>query len=164
MFSIAEEIEKEEVKGEVFQDIPHLKEADPNEFAVSVCTVSGQKCSYGDQIKKTMDGISAVSTYMIAQDEFQGEKLNIGCEPSGKAFDHMSLLDGKKPHNPLINAGHLYMVSKIFWGDWPDNKYEKYTDVIGKMIQSKRPGYNHEKCLAEQMTSHKNYALLYMLK
>ena len=76
--------------------------------------------------------------------------LPVGCEPSGQVYNHMSLLNDRKPHNPLINSGHLLMTSMLFKNDRADRKFEKYTEQISKMIKNK-PGFNHEMCMAEML-------------
>ena len=73
-------------------------------------------------------------------------------------------MNDEKPHNPLINSGHLLTCSSMFAGERADRKFENYTKIVSKMIQSAKPDYNHEMCLAEMMKAHKNYCLLYQLQ
>ena len=162
VYKIAQAVEEMEITGENFADIPQLAEVDSKEFSVSICTVTGQQCTYGDgKIHKAMESISSVSSFLIAQEENEGQELPIGSEPSGQVYNSMSLLNDEKPHNPLINSGHLLTCSSMFAGERADRKFENYTKIVSKMIQSEKPDYNHEMCLAEMMKAHKNYCLLY---
>ena len=86
---------------------------------------------------------------MIASEENEGRPLPIGSEPSGKKYNDLSLLNDEKPHNPLVNSGHLLTCCSMFQGERADRKFENYTKIISAMIESKKPGYNHEMCLAE---------------
>ncbi|KAK6021880.1 glutaminase, partial [Ostertagia ostertagi] len=86
--------------------IPQLARADPEAFAISVCTVDGQRKSWGDALKPfCLQSVSKPFTYALVHDEIGPDDLHtyVGQEPSGRLFNDISLDHNKKPHNPLIN-------------------------------------------------------------
>ncbi|VDM76887.1 unnamed protein product [Strongylus vulgaris] len=94
--------------------IPQLARADPESFAVSVCTVDGQRKSWGDALKPfCLQSVSKPFTYALVHDEIGPDELHnhVGQEPSGRLFNDISLDHNKKPHNPLINAGAIVVAS-----------------------------------------------------
>lgn len=128
----------EEVKtnrnGKVASYIPQLAEVNPDLFAVSICTISGQRFSIGDfGMDFTLQSTSKPLTYCMVLEEL-GEKVvhqHVDKEPSGLAFNELKLKlrNGGKvdahgnavyantpvavPHNPLINAGAIMCCSLV---------------------------------------------------
>lgn len=111
-----------------------------------------------------MQGVSSVISCMIAQDEIGEENLKIGCEPSGKKFNEIGLLNDKIPHNPLINSGGILNCSKIFEHARPDRKFQYYVAKVKDLIGKPKVDFAHEHCLAELMKNHKNNSIAYNLQ
>ncbi len=90
--------------------IPQLERVDPEKFAVSICTVDGQRFSIGDcDDYFCVQSCSKPVTYCLALEE-QGEDVvhsYVGREPSGKTFNELTLNAKGLPHNPMINAGAI---------------------------------------------------------
>ena len=82
--------------------IPILASVDPSKFAISICTVSGQQWSYGD-IDDTFSIQSSVKPYMYAkgieENGIKKMRQHIGIEPSGLAFNAVTLNKNKRAHN-----------------------------------------------------------------
>ena len=96
--------------------IPQLARVDPKLFTVSVCTVDGQRFTYGDKdITYTLQSTSKPFNYAIALDLYGAEYVNkyIGQEPSGSNFNEICLDRNSMPHNPMINAGAIMVSSLI---------------------------------------------------
>ena len=108
-------------------DIPQLARVNPKQFAVSICTVDGQRFDYGDSDRNfCLQSTCKPINYCIAHEEL-GEDFvhnHIGREPSGRSFNEMALNNDGLPHNPLINAGAIMCSSLI------DRKTRLPTDLI----------------------------------
>ena len=82
--------------------IPILASVDPSKFAISICTVSGQQWSYGDT-EDTFSIQSSVKPYMYAkgieENGIKKMRQHIGIEPSGLAFNAVTLNKNNRAHN-----------------------------------------------------------------
>ena len=110
--------------GQNAQYIPQLAQVDPEQFSISVTTVDGQHFSIGDADRQfCIQSCSKPLSYLVALNKFGEEYVHssVGTEPSGRAFNEMTL---KKvptksdphhaiPHNPMINAGAIMSVSMV---------------------------------------------------
>jgi glutaminase len=165
--AIFEEVKAMEDKGTIPDYIPALEDVDPEQFAVSICTVDGQIINLGDfDSRASMHAISGVVSYLIAHEQLHEENLKkyIGTEPSGNQFNDLSLMDSGIPHNPLNSAGILMSTSLIFQGDSNAKKFENYTNVVKKMIGGRKVKFNNEMYLSEVESAHANYSILYMME
>lgn len=74
--------------------IPQLARADPNKWGVSICTIDGQRISFGDS-KETFcfQSISKAFTYGIAASDLGANFIHqyVGQEPSGRLFNDICL-------------------------------------------------------------------------
>jgi glutaminase len=118
--AIFEEVKAMEDEGTIPDYIPALEDVDPEQFAVSICTVDGQIINLGNfDSRASMHAISGVVSYLIAHEQLHEENLKkyIGTEPSGNQYNDLSLMDSGIPHNPLNCAGSLMSTSLIFQGE-----------------------------------------------
>lgn len=154
--------------GEVATYIPQLARADPESFAISVCTVDGQRKSWGDGTKPfCLQSVSKPFTYALVHDELGPEELHsyVGQEPSGRLFNDISLDHNKKPHNPLINAGAIVVASLM-------RRQASLSDRFDFAIHQMRRfcggagyvGFNNAVFLSERETADRNYALSYYMR
>lgn len=86
--------------------IPQLEKVDPSLFAVSVCTIDGQRFDVGH----TSENFTAQSCikpliYAIALETLGSDKVHkfIGREPSGVSFNSLCLNKNNKPQYDQIN-------------------------------------------------------------
>ena len=80
------------VEGECAK-VPGRDNFDPNEFGVSIYSVSGQRINFGSVRNPiTLQAITAVTSFLIAQDTVGEDNLPIGSEPSGKMYNDMTML------------------------------------------------------------------------
>jgi glutaminase len=100
--------------GKVADYIPQLARVDPEAFALSICTVDGQRCSFG-RSKETFCVQSTVKPilYAMVLDRLGVDAVHrhVGKEPSGRAFNELALSQTGIPHNPMINAGAIMVSS-----------------------------------------------------
>lgn len=103
--------------GEVATYIPELAKADPEWFGICIATVDGAVHALGDsETPFTIQSISKPFAYGMAL-AHRGPKATharVGVEPSGEAFNSISLEQGTgRPLNPMINAGAIAISSAI---------------------------------------------------
>lgn len=91
--------------------IPELATADPDRLAAVFATVDGEVYGAGDvDVRFTIQSISKPFVYALALADrgFDAVLDKVGVEPSGEAFNEISLEpDSGRPLNPMINAGAI---------------------------------------------------------
>ena len=106
--------------GAVADYIPQLADADPDVLGVALTMQNGRTYSAGDdRVEFSIQSISKPFAYAAALIDRGTEVVDaaVGVEPSGEAFDELSL-EGEthRPKNPMINAGAL-AVHHLLAGD-----------------------------------------------
>ncbi|GMT31356.1 hypothetical protein PFISCL1PPCAC_22653, partial [Pristionchus fissidentatus] len=155
--------------GSVATYIPQLARTDPSYWAMSICTVDGQRKSYGDSnVPFCLQSVSKPFTYAMVHSELGADELHsyVGQEPSGRLFNDICLDHDKKPHNPLINAGAIIVASLVLRHaslsdrfDYALNQFKKFGSTNGQSI-----GFNNAVFLSERETADRNYALSYYMR
>lgn len=99
------------VDGAVADYIPELAAADPDRFGIALMTTSGRVHAAGDaDAEFSIQSVSKPFIYAAAiMDRGLPRVLrSVAVEPSGEAFDELSLEQGShRPRNPMINAGAI---------------------------------------------------------
>ena len=102
--------------GRVADYIPQLKRVAPDQLAIAVCTVDGQRFCVGDASTAfCLQSVSKTVSYCLALDEHGTEAVHqhVGREPSGQSFNELALNPKGLPHNPMVNAGAIMTTSLI---------------------------------------------------
>ncbi|MEE4022570.1 glutaminase A [Gordonia sp. PKS22-38] len=102
--------------GAVADYIPELAQVDPEGYGLSLCMHDGQIYSRGDStVEFTIQSISKPLSYAMALNRLGYVRVDekIGVEPSGEAFNEISVDDRMRPKNPMINAGAIQTVSLL---------------------------------------------------
>jgi glutaminase len=114
--------------GEVFEEVKpiegghnadyirELAVADPMLFGVALCTVDGQRLSFGDdEVDFTVQSTVKPVLYGMAIEAYGEAEVHrfVGREPSGVAFNKVSLNKRGVPHNPVNNAGAIVTASLL---------------------------------------------------
>ncbi|KAA6436199.1 glutaminase [Agrococcus sediminis] len=97
-------------EGELLDTIPELADADPDRFAIALCTIDGTVYGTGDDEHRfTIQSISKPFAYALALADRGRESVleHVGVEPSGDAFNEISLEQNGRPRNPMINIGAI---------------------------------------------------------
>lgn len=159
-------------EGEVAAYIPELEAADPEPFAVAFCTNEGQVYAEGlregdSEREFTIQSLSKPFAYALALKEEGLEEVArfVGMEPSGEAFNELSLDKAtKRPMNPMINAGAI-TVNQLINGeessveDRVNKILEFFSDLAGRQLR-----IDTDTCDSELKTSDRNMSLAYMLR
>ena len=97
--------------GEVARYLLELAKADPAVFGIVIATVDGQVYEVGAARRRfTIQSIAKPLVYGVALEDCGPERVlrSIGVEPSGDAFNSISLEPGTgRPLNPIIIAGAI---------------------------------------------------------
>ena len=152
--------------GAVATYIPELAVVEPDRFAICLATTDGKVYDVGDADHRfTIQSISKPLTYGLALgDRGLDEVLSrIGVEPSGEAFNSISLEPGTgRPLNPMINAGAITAVSLVA-GRSPQDKLarllEVYSLYAGRALDIDAAVFE-----SERATGHRNRAIGHMLR
>jgi glutaminase len=151
--------------GEVASYIPELLKADPAWFGIALATVDGHVYQAGDTAQPfTIQSISKVFTYgMALQDQGLDNVLRkIGVEPSGEAFNSISLEPGTgRPMNPMINAGAIATTSLIH-GPTPEARLGRLLETLGQYCGRKLK-VDEAVYQSEKATGHRNRAIAHLL-
>ena len=152
--------------GKVADYIAPLAKVSPNKYAISICTIDGEKINIGDYKEQfSIQSISKVFTLsMLAP--LVGEEIwkSVGKEPSGNAFNSLVQLEVEKgiPRNPFINAGAIVMADILMTElEDPEDEFLAFVrDVSG----NETIDYNIEVALSEREKGYLNAAIANMLK
>jgi len=158
---------KENVSGKVADYIPQLGRVNPEQLAVSICTIDGQRFSIGDaETRFCIQSISKPINYCLALEEHGEEKVHshVGREQSGIGFNGLVLNDKGLPHNPMINAGAIMCCSlvkpQLEMADRFDYVLDKWTKLSGGISAT----FNNSVYLSERLTADRNFALGYFMR
>ncbi|KAL0935661.1 glutaminase [Colletotrichum truncatum] len=148
--------------------IDTLARADTSKLAVALAMVDGNLYSAGDdQVEFSIQSISKAFVYALAiEDAGLAQVLEkIGVEPSGDAFNRLSLERGtNRPMNPMINAGAITAHSLVVG---PNATVEQRTDRILKTLSrlaGRQLHVDEEVYEAELKDANRNMAIGFMLK
>ncbi|MEO1436496.1 MAG: glutaminase A [Bacteroidota bacterium] len=158
---------KANTEGQVAQYIPQLARVNPEQFAMSICTVDGQQFSIGDSGKAfCLQSSCKPINYCLAIEE-HGEKLvhqHVGREPSGHSFNELSLNKNHLPHNPMINAGAIMCLSLVENQKKLYHRFEKVSNTWSALCGNRTIGFNNSVYQSERLTADRNFALAYFMR
>lgn len=147
--------------------IPPLEEVNPDQFGVSIVTIDGQIFSHGDaEVDFSIQSTCKPFNYCFAVEELGAEQVHkhIGQEPSGRPFNAHALLQGARPHNPMINAGAI-MAAALIKTDAPvHRRLDHVRQSWGMLTGGHPPRYNAWMAKEENRTGDTNRSLAYMMK
>ncbi|TKR82190.1 hypothetical protein L596_015952 [Steinernema carpocapsae] len=153
--------------GEVASYIPQLARSSSDLWGVAVCTVDGQRASWGNaKTDFCLQSVSKPFTYAIVADDCGADNVHkyVGQEPSGRLFNEICLDTENKPHNPMINAGAIIVTSLLK----PDLKIsERFGYVMDRIERFSAHGklnFDNAVFLSERESADRNYALGYYMR
>lgn len=152
--------------GKVADYIPELSKADPSLFGIAVATVDGQVYEVGDTRHRfTIQSVSKPLVYGAALAAHGTERVQkaIGLEPSGEAFNSISLEPGTgRPLNPMINAGAIAASSLIPGA----TAAERVARVVGTIsaYAGRELDVDEAVYASERDTGHRNRAIGHLLR
>ncbi|MFI7605776.1 glutaminase A [Micromonospora sp. NPDC049366] len=154
-------------RGAVADYIPQLARVNPDQLAIAVCTVDGQRFALGDSgTGFCVESVCKPINYCLALEEHGAETVHrhVGREPSGRGFNELTLNNDGLPHNPMINSGAIMCCSLIQPGLASADRFDYYTNAWRKLSGGGRIGFNNAVYLSERQTADRNFALGYSMR
>uniref|UniRef100_A0A914XA53 glutaminase n=1 Tax=Plectus sambesii TaxID=2011161 RepID=A0A914XA53_9BILA len=154
-------------EGHVATYIPQLARQDPEKWGVSICTVDGQRISFGDATAPfCFQSVSKAFNYAILASDIGADAVHsfVGQEPSGRFFNEICLDGNNRPHNPMVNSGAI-IVTSLMKKDW--NMADRFDYVLNeykKLAGGEFIGFSNATFLSERDTADRNFALSYFMK
>lgn len=153
--------------GAVADYIPQLARVNPEQFGVSICTIDGQRFSYGDVgVPFCLQSSSKPINYSLALEEHGQQEVHqhIGREPSGISFNALSLNNNGLPHNPMINAGAIMSCSLVQKGKEKADRFDYILNTWRRLCAGRYVGFDNPVYLSERETADRNFALAYFMR
>lgn len=154
--------------GEPARYIPELATADPDRLSAAFATVDGEMYGSGDvDVEFTIQSISKPFVYGLALADrgFDPVHAKVGVEPSGEAFNEISLEPGSgRPRNPMINAGAITVHSLA--GRDRQSAEDRVARVVRGLsaFAGRRLDVDDGVCVSEMEHAHRNLAIAHMLR
>ncbi|KAM4561767.1 glutaminase kidney isoform, mitochondrial isoform 2-T2 [Fundulus diaphanus] len=153
--------------GQVADYIPQLAKFSPDLWAVSLCTVDGQRHTVGDtKVPFCLQSCVKPLKYAVAVHHHGTEYVHsfIGKEPSGLRFNKLFLNEDDKPHNPMVNAGAIVCTSLIQHHASNAEKFDYVMNFLKKMAGNEYVGFSNATFQSERESGDRNFAIGYYLK
>jgi glutaminase len=154
-------------RGAVADYIPQLSKVDPDQLAIAVCTVDGQRFAIGQsQVDVCVQSVCKPINYCLALEEHgcAGVHEYVGREPSGRRFNELAFNDDGRPHNPMVNSGAIVCCSLIRPGLDMAERFEFVSHAWQALADGGRIGFNNAVYLSERQTADRNFALGYCMR
>ena len=148
--------------------IPELAAANPERLGAAFAMVDGAVYGVGDvDTEFTIQSISKPFAYALALADrgFDAVLAKVGVEPSGEAFNELSLEGGTgRPLNPMINAGAITAHSLAGpEGIDATARLERVVDGLSAFA-GRRLMFDDAVCASELEHAHRNLAIAHMLR
>jgi glutaminase len=145
--------------------IPELAKADPGWFGMSICTIDGSVHQSGDADQPfTIQSISKPFVFALALADRGPEEIlaRIGVEPSGDSFNSILLDAADRPHNPMVNAGAITVVS-LLAGSSPGARFDRILETLSAFA-GRQLGVDEDVFELERNTGHRNRAIAHLMR
>ena len=162
--------------GRVADYIPQLAKYNPDYWAVGMCSIDGQRFSFGDvDVPFTIQSSGKPINYAIAVNELGSDATHkyVGQEPSGRLFNDLSLKifeagERPKPHNPMVNSGAIVVCSLLMTlihdSMKVSEKFDWVCDFYKLMAGGEHVGFNNATFLSEREAADRNYAIGFYMR
>ncbi|GAB2792548.1 glutaminase [Streptomyces chlorus] len=164
---VLREVESD-TSGEPAGYIPELAAADPERLGAAFAMIDGEVYGAGNiDIEFTIQSISKPFIYALALSDrgFDPVLAKVGVEPSGEAFNEISLeSDTGRPLNPMINVGAITVHSLAGAEDLnPTERVERVLHGLSAFA-GRRLKTDEAVCASEMEHAHRNLAIAHMLR
>lgn len=154
-----------ETSGRVAHSIPQLADADPDLCGIAVVTVDGDVRTTA-QADAPFSIQSAVKPFLFAlalHDTDRAALGRVGIEPTGEAFDAITLESGTgRPPNPMVNAGAI-LTSAIVDGGDADARTERIVAGLSAFA-GRALEIDDDIAASEHLFGDRNHALAHLMR
>lgn len=153
-------------EGKTSDYIPDLASINPDSYALSVCTVDGQRFNVGDYATKYLARETANPiNYCLALKENDEVTVNehVGRAAKEKGFDYLMLNQEGLPHNPLSGAGALTM-SLLISGITTLDRFNSVQKIWKAFSGGSAPSIAEKALSSEKRIADKDRALAYFMQ
>lgn len=150
--------------GRPSQATPELSGGNPDSYGIAIATVDGHVYEIGDTAEEfTIQSISKAFSYAQALSDLGFEAVDelIDVEPSGDAFNEISLQANGRPDNALINAGAIATTSLVQQGS--SGRAAQLLDTYSRFA-GRRLRVNEASHAQESEFGDRNRAMGYLMK
>ncbi len=154
-------------EGSVSGEIPELANANPNQYALSICTVDGQRFNIGDYRASYLARSTAkFLNYCLAFEDQDQQTIykSIGYGPKESEIDHIMLNKNGLPHNPFTNSGALMIASMLYPKLAEKVRFEKVKKLWKEMSGNISCGWNSNAFSSEKKNAGYDRALAYFMQ
>jgi glutaminase len=150
-------------EGEVATYIPELAKADPATFGMALATLDGRVYTAGPMETFTIQSVSKPFVYALAMADRGVDQVlaRIGTEPTGNAFNTISVDDAGRPFNPMVNAGAIVATSLVA-GTSAAQQFERILKGLSAFA-GRSLSVDEEVFRSEQATGNRNRSIAYLL-
>ena len=152
--------------GEVAAYIPELARADRAGFGLALVSMDGHRYAAGDaSVPFTLQSVSKPFVYALALAELGLDEVSrwVGAEPSGEAFNAISLEEGTgRPSNAMVNAGAI-ATTALVPGTTPAERFERVLACLSAFA-GRRLDVDGAVHASEAATGDRNRALGYLMR
>jgi glutaminase len=140
--------------------------ADPNKWALALCSTTGQQLLLGDYNERfCVDSCGKLVPYLIALELLGAAEVHkyVGKEPNGRNFNDLALDKNNRPHSPVLNAGAM-MVAALIKPDEPmAARFAYVRGVWERLVGGTAVGFDNEAYLARLDKGMRCWTLAYMM-
>jgi glutaminase len=136
-------------------------------WSVSICTVDGQRMSVGNHTTPfSMQSLRDVLIYTLAITDCGEEEVHsrVGKEPAGDVNDSLVLDRDGLPHNAMIPAGALAVISLIKPNLTLPDRFDYLFGIYERLAGFEGIDFSNTNYLAEKMAADHIYSIAYHLK
>jgi len=152
--------------GAVADYIPQLSKADPRWFGLALASLDGHVYRAGDAgVPFTIQSVSKPFVLALALADLGAEAVatRVGAEPSGEAFNAISLEPGSgRPQNSMVNAGAI-VTSSLVAAASPSERFERIRECLSAFA-GHRLEIDQAVFESERTTGDRNRALAYLMR
>lgn len=153
--------------GTVSNFIPELAKMDPDKYALSVCTVDGQRFNIGNYKQRYLarSTVNPINYALALQEHGEiGVHEKVGRASKEKGFDYLMLNQAGNPHNPLTGSGALMIGSMIQANGSAASRRTKVEEMWAALSGNNKPTLNEDAFASEKRVADSDRALAYFMQ